>query len=89
MRDIPGENNPDNAQIIIDESIRLTSLVNDILDVSRISRGIAELNKTQFDFNALCQTETDRIRALVKKDGYDIVFESPGAAIVFGDEVRL
>lgn len=34
MRDIPGENTPENVQIIIDEANRLTSLVNDMLDIS-------------------------------------------------------
>ena len=34
MRDLPGENTPENVQIIIDEAHRLTDLVNDLLDLS-------------------------------------------------------
>ncbi|MBR1732029.1 MAG: HAMP domain-containing histidine kinase [Ruminococcus sp.] len=33
MRDLPGENTPENVQVIIDEINRLTSLVNDMLDL--------------------------------------------------------
>lgn len=36
MRDIPQENTPENAQIIIDETQRLTNLVNDMLDLSKL-----------------------------------------------------
>ena len=35
MRDLPGENTPENVQIIIDEAERLTNLVNDLLDLSK------------------------------------------------------
>ena len=36
MRDLPGENTPENVQIIIDEAGRLNDLVNDLLDLSRL-----------------------------------------------------
>ena len=36
MRDIPGENTPENSQLIVDEAKRLTDLVNDILDFSKM-----------------------------------------------------
>ena len=55
MRDIPGENTPENMQIIIDETKRLTSLVNDLLDISKLQSGTQTL--TLSDFNL---TETIR-----------------------------
>ena len=36
MRDIPGENTPENVQIVIDEANRLTGIVNDLLDLSQV-----------------------------------------------------
>ena len=36
MRDIPGENTPENVQVVIDEANRLTTLVNDLLNLSKI-----------------------------------------------------
>ena len=39
MRDIPNENTPENVQIIIDEAKRLTTLVNDVLDISKLQSG--------------------------------------------------
>ncbi|MFB0918928.1 MAG: HAMP domain-containing sensor histidine kinase [Clostridiaceae bacterium] len=89
MRDIPGENNQENAQIIIDESRRLTSLVNDVLDFSKMSNNHEELNKTTFDLAELARTETERVATLVKKDGYDLVFESSGEVKVNADAPRI
>ena len=40
MRDLPGENTPENVQVIIDEAKRLTGLVNDLLDISKLQAGV-------------------------------------------------
>ena len=39
MRDLPGENTPENMQVIIEEAKRLTSLVNAILEYSASKNG--------------------------------------------------
>ena len=48
MRDIPGENTAENIQIIIDEASRLTRLVNDILDLSKLQGGTYTFRPTVF-----------------------------------------
>ena len=48
MKDLPGENNPENLQIIVDEANRLNVLVNDMLDLSRLSSKTIELNPTLY-----------------------------------------
>ncbi len=48
MRDIPGENNAENIQIIIDETKRLTNLVNSALDLSKLDSGIYNLRPSVF-----------------------------------------
>jgi len=40
MRDLPGENSPENVQVVIDEAERLTNLVNDMLDISKLQAGV-------------------------------------------------
>lgn len=52
MRDIPGENTPENVQVIIDESNRLADLVNDLLDLSKLQSGTQKLAPAVF-----CLTE--------------------------------
>lgn len=44
IRDIPGENNPENVQIIIDEADRLSDLVNNVLDLSKLKSGTLEMH---------------------------------------------
>ena len=53
MKDIPEENTEENIQIIVDETKRLTMLVNDLLSLSRIKSRTEELNLTVFDIKEL------------------------------------
>lgn len=74
MRDIPGENTAENIQIIIDETARLSDLVNDMLDLSRIQSGVRKP-----DFQSFCLTDTVRdtllrYERLTMQDGYHIDF---------------
>ena len=74
MRDIPGENTPENLQIIIDESKRLSSMVNDLLDVSRLESGLGENNAAPFDLTASVSATLARFAKLCENDGYVIEF---------------
>lgn len=53
MKDIPEEKTEENIQIIVDESKRLTMLVNDLLSLSRMKARTEELNLTVFDIKDL------------------------------------
>ena len=41
MRDLPGENTPENMQVIIDETKRLSTLVNAVLELSKARNSAA------------------------------------------------
>ena len=53
VRDFPEENNSENIDVIIDEAKRLSSLVDDLIDVSRYEEKGLELNKTNISLNEL------------------------------------
>ncbi len=74
MRDLPGENTPDNVQVIIDEGSRLTTLVNDLLDLSKLQSGTAPMTMTTFSLTDCVKTIHRRYRKLMENDGYDIDF---------------
>ncbi len=89
MRDIPGEMTPENMQIIIDETERLTALVNDILDLSRLSGG----NRT-LSCETICLTDTvrstlDRYAKLRTHDGYTITFTCDRDAYIYADKSKI
>ncbi|MBQ8840047.1 MAG: two-component sensor histidine kinase [Clostridia bacterium] len=89
MRDIPGENTPENMQVIIDETARLTSLVNDLLNVSKLQSGAQKLDMKKISITKTLQDTVKRYDTLINHNGYIISFEHEGEAFVLADETRL
>ena len=77
MRDIPGENNAENAQIIIDESKRLSTIVTDVLDVSRIQAGTEPMLPERFDLTHDTAEITERFARMTGHEGYHFAFYGP------------
>ncbi len=89
MHDFPAEVTPQQTQTIMDEAKRLSGLVNDVLDVSRLETGRMELNLSAYNLTESLRGTAMRTAELVKKDGYDIRFESGGDAFVRADEIKI
>lgn len=89
MRDLPGENTPENIQIIIDEAKRLTTLVNDILDISKFRSGTQSLAVERFNLTKSVEEILVRYNKLTEQDGYKLNFISSGNAWVKADPVKI
>ncbi len=89
MRDLPGENNPKNVQVIIDESNRLTSLVNSILDLSKLQSGASQFEPTDFDLTCSIRDIIGRISKLTEAEGYQITFTADERVEVHADASRI
>lgn len=89
MRDIPGENSPENIQIIIDEANRLTSLVNDLMDISKLESGAIAMQNSVFCITDCIKDIFSRYTKLIEQDGYNIVFESDCDAYIKADPLRI
>ncbi|MCQ2432480.1 MAG: HAMP domain-containing histidine kinase [Clostridia bacterium] len=74
MRDLPGENTPENVQVIIDEANRLTMLVNDLLDLSKLQSGAASFSPSVFSLTDCVNSIIGRYQKLKENDGYRIDF---------------
>lgn len=86
MRDLPGENNPENIQIIIDETRRLTDLVNDLLDLSRLESGVMKLDLTTFNLTESIRTILHRYDKLAD---HAFPFYAEQDVLVTADELKL
>lgn len=85
MRDIPGEITAENLQTIIDETSRLSSLVSDMLEISKIQSGNVTLSLERFDIAG----ELDKIKkiynTLAGRMGYNISVECIGDGMINAD----
>ncbi len=85
MRDIPEENTPENVQVIIDETARLSELVNDMLDLSKIQSGTRKPQLEEFSITETLNDTMKRYEKLTMQDGYRITVEIDGDATVIAD----
>jgi signal transduction histidine kinase len=89
MRDIPGENTPENVQVIIDEATRLSSLVTDLLDISKLQSGAQSLSLTEFDLTQSVRSILKRYSLLTSQDGYKVEFICDTDVFVRADEIKI
>ena len=73
----------------MDESQRLASLVNELLDFSKLQAGIVVMNCQPFCLTASIRQIVDRNGAMVSRDGYTIRYEAAGEDWVLADEARI
>lgn len=85
MRDIPGENTPENIQVIIDETEHLSELVSDLLDLSRIQSGVRCPIMEFFNLTAVIREVMTRYEAFTKAQGYVIHLSADRDVPVFAD----
>lgn len=89
MRDIPGENTPENVQVIIDEANRLTNLVNDMLDLSKLQSGAIEIEKEDFCLTEAITDIFERYTKLREQEGYNIILKADKNAYVSADQIKI
>lgn len=89
MRDIPDENTPENVQVIIDEATRLTELVNDMLDLSKIQSGSRVADMREFSLTEIVRDTMYRYEKLTLQDGYKIEFKATEEVFVIADSTMI
>ena len=92
IRDLSGDNpvkRAEHLQVIIEETDRLTALVNDILDLSKLENGKMTLDRSEFDMEQRLHEIVDRYRGLSDVSGYTFTLETDGEAIVSCDAGKI
>ena len=89
MRDIPDENTPENVQVIIDETKRLTAFVNSILDLTKLHSGFETLKCDTVCLTEMLESIRTRYFKLTKNDGYTVEIQADDDAYVVCDEAKI
>ncbi len=89
MRDLPGENTPENVQVVIEEAQRLTNLVNDMLDISKLQSGVMKLEKRTYDLTDSINGVMERYVKLKEQEQYQIQFVYDRHVEVCADEYKI
>ena len=83
------EKREENLNTIIEETDRLTLLVNDILDLSALQAKATPLKIEKIDLNDLIYQIIDKFNILTVKEQYNFVFNHPDKVIVEADYKRI
>lgn len=92
IRDISGENpekREKHLKVIIDETDRLSSLVTDILDLSKLQAGVTEMHLDTFDFSERLSGVISRFDILKENDGIIIDLQAEDDIIITADITKL
>ncbi|MBO5339221.1 MAG: HAMP domain-containing protein [Clostridia bacterium] len=89
MRDFPDERSPENMQVIIDETARLNSLVNDLLTVSKLQSGTQVMDLKTISLTNAVSATVKRYEKLLEHKEYKIKLESDCEVFIVADETRL
>jgi signal transduction histidine kinase len=78
------------AEVIARQAKHLSALVDDLLDVSRITRGLVELQMSTVDLNAIVESAVEQARPLLQSRKHSLVVRHEcGHPSVIGDRNRL
>ncbi len=82
MRDIEGESTPENMQVIIDEAKRLSSMVGDLVTISRYQSGAERMEPSEFSLSDEAEELLREYGRLLAAEGF--IFHSeitPGVSV--------
>lgn len=92
IRDLSG-NNPEKREkhlrVIIDEADRLTLLVNDILNLSKLESGVTPMNRSVFDFSAHLKDIISRFSLLDDAKDYHVILEAESGIEMNADQQKI
>ena len=90
IRDFPQEYSRENVQVIIDEANRLASLVNNLLDISKLQSGNQQLNLSVIDAEAFVRDAVSNYGKLAESLKITVKLNAEGGNMYFkGDRERL
>ena len=81
IRDLPGENTPENAQVIVEEANSLNRLVSDLLDISKLQSGTGNQEKTSFSLTKCIDEVVCRMNKLIGTKRIEFIYDKEAYVI--------
>jgi signal transduction histidine kinase len=91
-KDVSGDNpkkREKQLEVIIEETERLTRIVDDILNLSQLQTGYIKLDKTQLSIKKLLKNVTEHFDVLSEESGIKIIWDSSGEIYIEADRGRI
>jgi signal transduction histidine kinase len=85
VRDITGDDKrkrDEQMNIVIDETDRLSSLVNSVMELSKVSTGAEKCEPVRFDMAQLCDEVADRYTAVCAQNGWKLELDTPADEVL-------
>jgi signal transduction histidine kinase len=79
----------DHLQVIIDEADRLSLLVNDLLELSKLQAGRQELSISSFSLRQTIENLLNSYSLLAEQESFSFRFEADGDGQIIGDEGKI
>lgn len=90
IRDFPEENNAENINVIINEAKRLSTLVDDLLDLSKVESGKIEFHNKDIRVSDLLESIYDQFEPYCKANNIELVLSVEDSDVVVSvDDNRL
>ena len=78
------------SEVISRQVTHMTHLVDDLLDVSRVTRGLATINRTEVELGAVLREAVEQITPVIDARGHRLALDlAAGPLFVRGDRTRL
>ena len=88
VRDLTGDDKQkrtDQLDVIVDETDRLSGLVNSVMELSKYSSGTMKMEPVRFDLAQLCDEVADRYRNVCEQNGYNLDVQTDQVCMVKAD----
>lgn len=78
------------SKVIARQVSHMTGLIDDLLDVSRVTRGLIELDKVALDMQQVVHEAVEQVNPLIRARSHELTIrQAPHSAIVYADKKRL
>ncbi|MEQ3550739.1 MtrAB system histidine kinase MtrB [Pseudonocardia nematodicida] len=77
------------SELLVTELDRFEELLADLLEISRLDAGVAELGAERIDLSAVVRRAADAVRGLASDAGTDLVLDLPDGELVEADPRRV